>query len=135
MVNSTVLIAPVLGARLAGVPVIVHAQEAPKSIAARRLFRFHGAMASTVVAISPWIERAFTGARARVLANPVGIPVPRDPGPRTLFAERRLRLIMVGTIDRHKRPTVAIEAIELLRARGSTSTNPVRHRGRRGLYR
>src|SRR6478609_5599056 len=45
--NSTVLVAPVLAAKLAGVPVIVHAQEAPKSTAARRLYRFHGAMADT----------------------------------------------------------------------------------------
>ena len=43
VVNSTVLVAPVIGARLAGVPVIVHAQEAPKSAAAKRLFRVHGA--------------------------------------------------------------------------------------------
>ena len=33
VVNSTVLVAPVVGARLAGVPVIVHVQEAPKSAA------------------------------------------------------------------------------------------------------
>ena len=39
VVNSTVLVAPVLGARLARVPVIVHAQEAPTSAAATRLFR------------------------------------------------------------------------------------------------
>ena len=88
VVNSTVLVAPVLGARLAGVPVIVHAQEAPKSAAARRLFRVHGALAHTVVAISPWIAAAFDGARASVLLNPVGIPVPPDPGPRALFAAR-----------------------------------------------
>ena len=65
IVNSTVLVSPVFAARLAGVPVIVHAQEAPKSVAARRLFRVHGALAHTVVAISPWIARAFDGARAQ----------------------------------------------------------------------
>jgi len=48
--NSTVLVSPVLAGRLARVPVLVHAQEAPKSLAARRLFRFHGALANTVVA-------------------------------------------------------------------------------------
>ena len=61
VVNSTVLVSPVVGARLAGVPVIVHAQEAPKSAAAIRLFRVHGLLANTVVAISPWIARAFDG--------------------------------------------------------------------------
>lgn len=48
VVNSTVLVAPVLGSRLARVPVIVHAQEAPTSAAATRLFRVHGALADTV---------------------------------------------------------------------------------------
>jgi glycosyltransferase involved in cell wall biosynthesis/peptidoglycan/xylan/chitin deacetylase (PgdA/CDA1 family) len=115
VVNSTVLLAPVIGARLAGVPVIVHAQEAPKSTAARRLFRVHGALAHTVVAISPWIEQAFDGARARVWLNPVGIPIPPDPGPRELCAASPLRLVMVGTMDRHKRPDVAIAAVRALR--------------------
>ncbi|MGH2899139.1 MAG: hypothetical protein ACRDMZ_10740 [Solirubrobacteraceae bacterium] len=49
--NSTVLVAPVLAGRLARIPVAVHVQEAPKSVAARRLFRFHGRFADTVVAI------------------------------------------------------------------------------------
>jgi glycosyltransferase involved in cell wall biosynthesis len=115
--NSTVLVAPVLAARLAGVPVIVHAQEAPKSTAARRLFRFHGAMADTVVAISPWIAEAFAGARAHVLLNPVGIPLP----PRPERAPRdggRLRLIVVGTVDRHKRQDLAVAALAALEAHG-----------------
>ena len=81
VVNSTVLVAPVLGARLAGVPVIVHAQEAPTSAAARRLFRVHGALADTVVAISPWIAQAFAGARASVLAEPRRHPHPARSGP------------------------------------------------------
>src|SRR3954454_14977555 len=118
VVNSTVLLAPVIGARLAGVPVVVHAQEAPKSVAARRLFRVHGTLAHTVVAISPWIAHAFDGAPAAVMLNPVGIPVPRDPGPRKLFAADPVRLVMVGTLDRHKRQDVAIAALRALRARG-----------------
>jgi glycosyltransferase involved in cell wall biosynthesis/peptidoglycan/xylan/chitin deacetylase (PgdA/CDA1 family) len=118
VVNSTVLVAPVVGARLAGVPVIVHAQEAPRSAAAKRLFRVHGALAHTVVAISPWIAQAFDGARARVLRNPVGIPIPRDPGPRELCVADPVRLVMVGTVDRHKRQAVAIASIRALRDRG-----------------
>ena len=39
--NSSVLVAPVLAGRLTGTPCVVHVQEAPKSVAARRLFRFH----------------------------------------------------------------------------------------------
>jgi glycosyltransferase involved in cell wall biosynthesis len=114
--NSTVLVAPVLAARLAGVPVIVHAQEAPKSTAVRRLFRFHGAMADTVVAISPWIADAFAGARAEVLLNPVGIPIP--PWPRRAARDGdRLRLVVVGTIDRHKRQDLAVAALATLEGR------------------
>lgn len=118
IVNSTVLVSPVLAARLAGVPVIVHAQEAPKSAAARRLFRVHGALAHTVVAISQWIAGAFDGASASVVVNPVGIPVPPDPGPRALFAVDPVRLVLIGTVDRHKRQDVAIAAVRALRDRG-----------------
>jgi glycosyltransferase involved in cell wall biosynthesis len=118
VVNSTVLMSPVVGARLAGVPVIVHAQEAPKSAAAMRLFRVHGLLATTVVAISQWIAHAFDGARASLLLNPVGIAVPRDPGPRDVFTDDLLRLVLVGTVDRHKRQDVAIAAVAALRGRG-----------------
>ena len=118
VVNSTVLVSPVIGARLAGVPVIVHAQEAPKSAAAKRLFRVHGMLANTVVAISPWIAQAFDGARASVLPNPVGIPIPSDPGRRELCAAEPIRLVMVGTVDRHKRQAVAIACVRVLRDQG-----------------
>jgi glycosyltransferase involved in cell wall biosynthesis/peptidoglycan/xylan/chitin deacetylase (PgdA/CDA1 family) len=118
VVNSTVLVSPVVGARLSGVPVVVHAQEAPKSAAAMRLFRVHGLLADTVVAISPWIARAFDGARASVLLNPVGIEIPPDPGPREVCADDPLRLVMVGTVDRHKSQHVAIAAVAALRGRG-----------------
>jgi glycosyltransferase involved in cell wall biosynthesis len=118
VVNSTVLVAPVLAARIARIPVVVHVQEAPKSVAARRLFRFHGRMANTVVAISPWIAQAFTGARARVLVNPVGIPLP----PRQLRAAREdgvpLHVLVVGTIDAHKRQDLAVQALAGLRDAG-----------------
>jgi glycosyltransferase involved in cell wall biosynthesis len=115
--NSTVLVSPVLAARLAGVPVVVHAQEAPKSTAARNLFRFHGAMADTVVAISPWIAEAFAGARADVLLNPVGIPIPPRPE-RAPREGGRVRLVVVGTIDRHKRQDLAVAALAALQAHG-----------------
>jgi glycosyltransferase involved in cell wall biosynthesis len=118
VVNSTVLVAPVVAARLAGVPSIVHAQEAPKSRAARALFRVHGALASTVVAISPWIARAFDGSRAHVMLSPVGIPL-EPPVSRAPACRRRpLRLLLVGTIDRHKRQDLAVAALAELAERG-----------------
>ena len=91
--------------------MIVHAQEAPTSAAAKRLFHVHGALADTVVAISPWIAKAFGGARANVLANPVGIPIPRDPKPREPCAAGPVRLVVIGTVDRRKRQDIAVAAI------------------------
>ena len=118
VVNSTVLVAPVLAGRMARIPVVVHVQEAPKSVAARRLFRFHGRVADTVVAISPWIAKAFQGARARVFINPVGIALP----PREVRAARAdgvaLQVLVVGTIDAHKRQDIAIHALADLRHKG-----------------
>jgi glycosyltransferase involved in cell wall biosynthesis len=116
--NSTVLVAPVLAARLAGVPVVVHAQEAPKSAAVRALFRFHGALADTVVAISPWIAEAFAGARANVLLNPVGIAIPERPARPRREEGAALRLVVVGTIDRHKRQDLAVAAVAALKGLG-----------------
>jgi glycosyltransferase involved in cell wall biosynthesis len=120
--NSTVLVSAVLAGRLARVPVVVHAQEAPKSVAARRLFRFHGALADTVVAISPWIAESFDGARARILDNPVGIALPPRP-PCTAPSDRcALRILVVGTIDAHKRQDLAIDALVRLCAQGVRGT-------------
>jgi glycosyltransferase involved in cell wall biosynthesis len=116
--NSTVLVAPVVAARLAGVPVVVHAQEAPKSPAVRAIFRFHGALADTVVAISPWIAEAFAGARANVLLNPVGIPIPERPARPQRAVGGPLRLVVVGTVDRHKRQELAVAAIAALTGDG-----------------
>jgi glycosyltransferase involved in cell wall biosynthesis len=120
--NSTVLVAPVLAARLAGVPVVVHAQEAPKSRAARNLYRFHGAMADTVVAISPGIADALGAPRARVLLNPVGIPLPPRPERAARADGDPLRLIVVGTVDRHKRQDLAVSALAHLAAEGVDAT-------------
>lgn len=116
--NSTVLVGPVAAARLAGVPGIVVAQEAPKSPAARVLFRIHGALATTVVAISPWIASAFDGARAHVMLSPVGIRLPPRVQREPTCRDRPLRLVVVGTIDRHKRQDLAVAALGKLVERG-----------------
>jgi glycosyltransferase involved in cell wall biosynthesis len=120
--NSTVLVSPVLAARLAGVPVLVLAQEAPTSPAARRLFRFHGALADTVVAISPWIEEAFAGARAHVLASPVGVAIPASAPGAVPASVPAPRVLVVGTVDAHKRQDLAISALASLRRAGVPAT-------------
>jgi glycosyltransferase involved in cell wall biosynthesis len=116
--NSTVLVAPVLAAHLARVPVLVCAHEAPTSRAARRLFRFHAALADTVIAISPWIAEAFASSRSRVVISPPGISIPRwqDRPPRR--TDTPALLLVVGTIDSHKRQDVAIAALAKLREAG-----------------
>lgn len=118
VVNSSILVAPVLAARLARVPVIVHVQEAPKSRAVRLLLRFHGALADTVVAISPGIAEALGAPRAHVLLNPVGIPLPALPARVARPAGSPLALVVVGTVDRHKRQDLAIDALIRLVAAG-----------------
>jgi glycosyltransferase involved in cell wall biosynthesis len=115
--NSTVLVAPVVAARLARVPVLVYAHEAPKSPGVLRLFRFHGALADTVIAASSWVAEGFGLCRARVVVIPPGITIPpwidrppRESGP--------VRVLTVGTIDSQKQQHLAIRAMAKLRNAG-----------------
>jgi hypothetical protein len=116
--GSTVLVSPVLAARLARVPVVVCAHEAPTSRAARRLFRFHGTFASTVIAISPWLADAFRPARSRVVVCPAGITIPPWQDRPTRGGDRPVQLLVAGAIDSHKRQDVAIGAVAKLRDAG-----------------
>ena len=115
--NSTVLVSPVLAARLARLPVLVFAQEAPKSEAARRLFRFHGALADTIIAASSWVADGFGSCRSRVVVIPHGISIP-PWAERPRRAPGAVRILVAGTIDSHKQQHVAISAIAGLRAAG-----------------
>jgi glycosyltransferase involved in cell wall biosynthesis len=119
VVNSTVLLSPVLAARLAGVPVAVHAREWPRSRRARSVMRLHARLADTVIAISEGIEANFRGsARARLLRIPDGIEI-GPPAPASALA-RPVRLVVVGGLnsDRGKGQDVAVEAVALLARRG-----------------
>jgi glycosyltransferase involved in cell wall biosynthesis len=120
--NSTVLVAPVLAGRLARVPVLVCAHEAPTSTAAKRLFRFHGALADTVIAISPWIAGAFAQGRSRIVMCPAGISIPEWEDRPVRAAGGPLRLLVAGTIDSHKRQDVAIAALGELHRAGVLAT-------------
>jgi glycosyltransferase involved in cell wall biosynthesis len=87
-------------------------------VAAKRLFRFHGRFADTVIAMSPWVAEGFASSRARVVVSPPGIPIPpwRERPARADHAP--LRLLLVGTIDRRKRQEVAVEALIRLTSAG-----------------
>ena len=121
--NSTVLVAPVLAARLAGVPSIVTAQEAPKSPEARTLFRVHGALADHRRRDLPVdCERVRRLARTRD-AQPGGHPARAAGTARApTCRERPLRLLVVGGIDRHKRQDLAVAALGKLAERGVDAT-------------
>ena len=119
LVNSTVSLAPVLAARLARVPVFVHARDTPFSRFAPLVMRLHALLAHTIVPIAA-VNESYLPARrrARILRIPDGIAIPPAPeGRRNGFA-RPLRLCVVGAITPDKGQGTALAALAALRARG-----------------
>jgi glycosyltransferase involved in cell wall biosynthesis len=141
--NSTVLVSPLLAARIARVPAIVHAREWPVSTGGRLVFRLHGELADTVVVISEGVESRFCGARrARVVKIRDGIPLTRRPATSpTLRVPLRLCVIGAVNTDLGKGQDVAVEALAVLAAAGVHATLDVigpiqdRRRGRELLAR
>ncbi len=120
LVNSTVLLAPVLAARLARVPVIVHAREFPMTAGGRAVFRLHGRLATTVIAVSRAVASHFRGdERARLVTIPDGIPIPPPTAAASGF-HRPLRLCVIGSVNgRHsKGQDVAVAALARVVERG-----------------
>lgn len=120
LTNTSTTLAPVLAARLAGVPVVVHVREWPTSRLATPLVRLHVRLATTVVVIAePLLARAARGGGgARLVhihdgiqAGRLGVRSPHGPG-------RRLRLAVVGALDRRKGHDIAIRALARLRDAG-----------------
>jgi glycosyltransferase involved in cell wall biosynthesis len=123
-VNSTVLLGPVIGARLAGVPVIVHARELPPDRRARALFAAHAMLADTVVPVSGAVDRGFgPRRRARFVTIYDGILIPPAPPRRAETFHSPLRLCLVGTVggDGRKGQDIAIAALAQLVAAGVTA--------------
>ena len=99
LVNSTVSVAPVLAARLAGVPAVVRARDTPFSRYAPLVMRLHARLAHTIAPIAA-VNEGYLPARrrARVVRIPDGIAIPAAPAaPLNGFA-RPLRLCVVGAI-------------------------------------
>jgi glycosyltransferase involved in cell wall biosynthesis len=120
LTNSAVSLAPVLAARMAGVPAIVHVRDVPVSRLAPLVFRLQSRLADTVITISPGQSSYFERrGRARVVLVPEGIdiPAPAPDASNGRFADP-LRLCLVGAIDRRKAQDVAVEALGLLHDRG-----------------
>ena len=124
LTNSSVCFAPVLAARLAGVPVIVHARDVPNSRLAPLVLALHGKLAQTVIVIADGLAPYFrANRRTRVVRIPDGIAVPA-PSPRQPPAAfgSPLRLCLVGGIDPRKGQDVAVAALAQLRERGIEAT-------------
>jgi glycosyltransferase involved in cell wall biosynthesis len=124
LTNSSVCLAPVLAARLARVPVVVHARDVPKSRLAPLVLALHGALADTVVVIADGLAPYFRrGARARIVRIPDGIVAPTPPlgdAPRVFGSP--LRLCLVGGIDPRKGQDIAVAALAQLRESGVEAT-------------
>jgi glycosyltransferase involved in cell wall biosynthesis len=119
LVNSTVSVAPVLAARLAGVPVVVRARDTPFSRYAPLIMRLHARLAHTIAPIAA-VNEGYLPARrrARVVRIPDGIAIPAAPtAPLNGFA-RPLWLCVVGAITPDKGQGIAVAALAELRARG-----------------
>ncbi len=119
VVNSTVSMAPVLAARLARVPVFVHARDTPFSRLAPLVMGLHARLAHTIVPIAA-VNEGYLPARrrARVVRIPDGIPIPpAPPAPANGFG-RPLWLCVVGAITPDKGQGTAVAALAELRARG-----------------
>jgi glycosyltransferase involved in cell wall biosynthesis len=122
--SSSVLLAPILAARLAGVPGFAHVREWPTSRSGRAVFWLQRHCADVVVAISAGVAARFAGGgRARVVVIPDGIaaragecefPELSDP----------LRLCVIGSLTggdgkgQHR----AVEVLGRLREQGVGAT-------------
>jgi glycosyltransferase involved in cell wall biosynthesis len=119
--SSSVLLAPVLAARVAGIPVVAHAREEPLTPPGRPLFRTLERLADTVIPVSGAVERHFTGShRAKLVRIPDGIVLPERPAPARNGFGTPLRLCLVGSIagKRGKGQDLAVEVLGRLVALG-----------------
>jgi glycosyltransferase involved in cell wall biosynthesis len=120
LTSSTVLLAPVLAARLAGVPSFAHAREWPTSRSGKAVFWLQRHCADVVVAISAGVAARFAGrGRARVLCIADGITAGEGKPPAAALG-RPLRLCVIGSLTggdgkgQHR----AVETLALLKTLG-----------------
>lgn len=98
LTSSTVMLAPILAARLAGVPSFAHAREWPTSRSGNAVFWLQRHCADVIVAISAGVAARFAGrGRARVVCIADGITA--EEGKRTDASfGRPLRLCVIGSL-------------------------------------
>lgn len=122
--SSTVLFSPTLAARLARVPVVVHAREWPMTRLGRAVFALQRRWADAVVAVSVGMGERLSGpGRARVVQIADGIAIPPEE-PRPARFESPLRMCVVGSLTggdgkgQHR----AVETLGSLGERGIDAT-------------
>ena len=124
LTNSSVSVAPVLAAKLAGVPVIVHARDVPKSRLAPLVLAAQGRLADTVIVIADALAPYFHArSRTRVVRINDGIRMPvESPAAGRLAFGSPVRLCLIGGIDPRKGQDVAIAALAQLHEQGIAAT-------------
>jgi len=120
LTSSTVLVAPVLAARLARVPSFAHAREWPTSRSGKAVFWLQRRCADVVVAISAGVAARFAGAgRARIVRIADGITAgERETTPAALGDSLRLCVIGSLTGGDGKGQHRAVETLARLQALG-----------------
>lgn len=124
LTSSTVLLAPVLAARIAGVPGFAHAREWPTSRLGGAVFWLQRHCADIVVAISAGVAERFSGpGHARVICIPDGITAPEGEAAPAEF-HSPLRLCVIGSLTGgdSKGQHRAVETLGALRERGVEAT-------------
>lgn len=124
LTSSTVLLAPVLAARRAGVPAFAYAREWPTSRAGTAAFWLQRRLADVVVAISAGVAARFAGSgRARIVQIPDGITASSGQH-RPARLAGPLRLCVIGSLTggdgkgQHR----AVETLARLGDRGVDAT-------------
>ncbi len=120
LTNSSVLVAPVLAARLTRRPVVVHVRESVESRLTGPVFELHRRLATTVIVIDREHERRFTrasgGARVATIHDGIELAPPRAPELRRLHDP--LRLCLIGGVAPRKGQDLAVETLGSLARAG-----------------
>ncbi len=124
LTSSTVLLAPVLAARLARIPSFAHAREWPTTRSGKAVFWLQRHCADVVVAISAGVAARFAGGgRARIVCIPDGITAAEGArSPAALTTPLRLCVIGSLTGGDGKGQHRAVEALAHLGSLGLDST-------------
>ena len=118
--NSAVILGPVIGARLAGVPAIVHARELPPDGPRAHCSPFIGILANTVIAVSSPVETRLPEPTCQGGDDPRRNPNPADATATRLCLSLVPTTVLIGTVggDWRKGQDIAIDAVACLAAEG-----------------